>query len=168
LISCWLYMAIVLLTLFAKGSTKIDALSQSPLSTGRNGSPVTTTHSRRSVLHQWMMATAAATLTPVVVVLLPSTSAQAAADCYMDCLKNCKTIAPMDSAYCQDTCSDYCAQPDRKDGLSGSVSSEEGEVGILGGTFGTGTVVKGEDKPPAFNVPGLDFTNTQGRKLLGY
>ena len=39
----------------------------------------------------------------------------------------------------------YCIK-NRADGLSGSVSSASGEVGILGGTFGQGTVVKGEDK----------------------
>jgi hypothetical protein len=53
-------------------------------------------------------------------------------------------------------------------GLSGSVSAEGGEVGILGGTFGTGTVVKGEDKPPAVSLPGLDFTSNKGRQMLGY
>lgn len=51
-----------------------------------------------------------------------------------------------DKQYCSDTCTDYCAQPDRTDGLSGSVSAENGEVGILGGSFGQGTVPKGEDK----------------------
>lgn len=54
------------------------------------------------------------------------------------------------------------------DGLSGSVSASSGEVGILGGTFGQGTVVKGEDKPPALNLPGLDFSSAAGRKLLRY
>ena len=54
------------------------------------------------------------------------------------------------------------------DGLSGSVSSASGEVGILGGTFGQGTVAKGEDKPPSVNLPGLDFSSASGRKLIGY
>ena len=45
--------------------------------------------------------------------------------------------------------------------------SEGGEVGILGGTFGQGTVVKGEDKPPAINLPGLNFNSDEGRKLIG-
>jgi hypothetical protein len=95
-------------------------------------------------------------------------AAWAAEDCYADCFKNCKAIAPKDTEYCEFTCNDYCSQPDRKDGLSGSVSYEGGEVGILGGTFGTGTVVKGQDKPPNVALPGLDFTSPQGKKLLGY
>jgi hypothetical protein len=88
----------------------------------------------------------------------------AAPDCMSDCVKNCKLIAPKDPEYCQSSCSDYCSQPDRKDGLSGSVSSENGETGILGTT----TVVKGEDKPPQLKIPGLDFTSDKGKKLLGY
>jgi hypothetical protein len=88
----------------------------------------------------------------------------AAPDCFTDCLKNCKLIAPKDPEYCQSSCQEYCSQPDRKDGLSGSVSSENGETGILGTT----TVVKGEDKPPQIKIPGLDFTNEKGKKLLGY
>ena len=92
-------------------------------------------------------------------------SANAAApDCFTDCIKNCKLIAPKDPEYCQSSCSEYCAQTDRKDGLSGSVSSENGETGILGTT----TVVKGEDKPPQLKIPGLDFTSDKGKKLIGY
>ena len=88
----------------------------------------------------------------------------AAPDCFSDCLKNCKLIAPKDTEYCTSSCTDYCAQTDRKDGLSGSVSSENGETGILGTT----TVVKGEDKPPQLKIPGLDFTSDKGKKLIGY
>eukprot|EP00804_Cyclotella_cryptica_P013827 CCRYP_020882-RA/>CCRYP_020882-RA protein AED:0.10 eAED:0.10 QI:0/0.6/0.66/1/0.2/0.16/6/1318/488 len=77
---------------------------------------------------------------------------------------NCKLIAPKDPQYCQSNCEDYCSQPDRTDGLSGSVSSSGGETGILGTT----TVVKGEDKPPQVKIPGLDFTSDKGRKLIGY
>ncbi|KAL7490485.1 hypothetical protein ACHAWT_000066 [Skeletonema menzelii] len=88
----------------------------------------------------------------------------AAPDCFTDCIKNCKLIAPKDTEYCQSSCSEYCAQTDRKDGLSGSVSSENGETGILGTT----TVVKGEDKPPQLKIPGLDFTSDKGKKLIGY
>ena len=72
--------------------------------------------------------------------------AWAAPDCMSDCVKNCKAIAPKDTEYCLATCKDYCAQDDRTDGLSGSISSAGGEVGILGGTFGQGTIPKGEDK----------------------
>ena len=56
------------------------------------------------------------------------------------------------------------AQEDRTDGLSGSVPSDGGEVGILG----RNRVVKGEDKPPAPSLPGLDFSSEKGRKLIGY
>ena len=61
-------------------------------------------------------------------------------------------------------CKDYCAQEDRTDGLSGSVSSDGGEKGILG----LNTVVKGEDKPPEIKIPGLDFSSDKGKKLIGY
>ena len=94
--------------------------------------------------------------------------ALAEADCFTDCFKNCRMIAPKDLSYCQVTCKEYCDQTDRNDGLSGSVSSSGGEVGILDGTFGTGTVVKGEDKPPSLALPGLDFTKGDGKKLIGY
>lgn len=94
--------------------------------------------------------------------------ASAVPDCMKDCMKNCLQIAPQDKQYCSDTCTDYCAQPDRTDGLSGSVSAENGEVGILGGSFGQGTVPKGEDKPPSIKLPGLDFSSANGKKLLGY
>ncbi|KAL3797181.1 hypothetical protein ACHAW5_006043 [Stephanodiscus triporus] len=94
----------------------------------------------------------------------PSMAKAAATDCFTDCLKNCKLIAPKDDQYCQGSCQEYCAQPDRTDGLSGSISSEGGETGILGTT----TVVKGEDKPPGIKIPGLDFESAMGRKLLGY
>ncbi|CAJ1950568.1 unnamed protein product [Cylindrotheca closterium] len=92
----------------------------------------------------------------------------AAPDCFKDCMKNCKLIAPKDPDYCLANCKGYCEQEDRNDGLSGSVSSSSGEVGILGGTFGQGTVAKGDDKPPTLNLPGLDFTNEKGKKLIGY
>ncbi|CAB9504863.1 expressed unknown protein [Seminavis robusta] len=89
-------------------------------------------------------------------------------DCLQDCVKNCKQVVPNDTSnYCTESCLDYCAQDDRRDGLSGSVSSEGGEVGILGGTFGQGTVVKGQDKPPAISLPGLNFESKEGKKLLG-
>ena len=88
----------------------------------------------------------------------------AATDCYSDCLKNCKAIAPKDTAYCTENCKAYCEQDDRTDGLSGSVNSSGGETGILG----TYTVVKGEDKPPQIKIPGLDFSSEKGKKLIGY
>jgi hypothetical protein len=79
-----------------------------------------------------------------------ATPAWAVADCFEDCFKNCKKVAPKDPEYCIDNCKDYCEQEDRTDGLSGSVSAETGEVGLLGGTFGQGTVPKGEDRVSSF------------------
>mmetsp|Transcript_16562 Transcript_16562/g.29968 ORF Transcript_16562/g.29968 Transcript_16562/m.29968 type:complete len:187 (+) Transcript_16562:81-641(+) len=90
--------------------------------------------------------------------------ANAAADCMKECFKQCKLIAPKDPEYCQSSCGEYCKQSDRTDGLSGSVSSEGGETGILG----MNTVPKGEDKPPEVKLPGLDFSSGKGKKLLGY
>lgn len=72
--------------------------------------------------------------------------AMAVPDCFQDCMKNCKKVAPNDPEYCLSNCKEYCEQDDRTDGLSGSVSAESGEVGLLGGTFGQGTVPKGEDR----------------------
>lgn len=95
---------------------------------------------------------------------MPLVAQAAPPDCMTDCVKSCKLIAPKDPEYCLDSCKSYCAQPDRNDGLSGSVSSSNGETGILGTT----TVVKGEDKPPVLNLPGLDFSKGAGKKLIGY
>jgi hypothetical protein len=109
---------------------------------------------------------ASSTTAAVAAVILAQPSvAHAATDCYQDCLKNCRLAAPQDtSGYCTENCRDYCDQPDREDGLSGSVSSEKGETGILGFY----TVPKGADKPPVINLPGLDFTSGAGKKLIGY
>jgi hypothetical protein len=105
------------------------------------------------------------TAAAVSVILAQPSVAHAATDCYQDCLKNCRLAAPQDtSGYCTENCRDYCDQPDREDGLSGSVSSEKGETGILGFY----TVPKGADKPPMINLPGLDFTSSAGKKLIGY
>jgi hypothetical protein len=112
---------------------------------------------------QALGSAAAAALT-----FLPTSTTLAAADCFQDCLTNCKVIAPKNPEYCQATCQQYCEQDDRTDGLSGSVSYSGGEVGILGGTFGTGTVVKGQDKPPVIKLPGIDFSSEKGKQLIGY
>jgi hypothetical protein len=45
--------------------------------------------------------------------------ATAGADCFSDCMKSCKAIAPKDTAYCTENCNAYCEQDDRTDGLSG-------------------------------------------------
>jgi hypothetical protein len=114
------------------------------------------------------MLSRAAALFVVAAVAAPPANA-APTDCLADCMKNCKLIAPKDDgSYCRETCDDYCSQTDRTDGLSGSVSGDSGEVNMLGGTYGVGTVVKGEDKPPSLNVPGLDFFSKEGRKIIGY
>ena len=126
--------------------------------------PSTPTTSRRSM----MEATGGAAMALLFGTSFPLEASAAQADCMTDCVKNCKIVVPNDTSnYCQDSCRDYCEQPDRRDGLSGSVSAEGGEVGILGGTFGQGTVVKGQDKPPQFKLPGLNFDSGEGKKLLG-
>mmetsp|Transcript_30122 Transcript_30122/g.74209 ORF Transcript_30122/g.74209 Transcript_30122/m.74209 type:complete len:129 (+) Transcript_30122:1-387(+) len=52
--------------------------------------------------------------------LLRPPAALASKDCYTDCSQNCVRNAPNSVQYCKDTCNDYCAQTDRRDGLSGS------------------------------------------------
>mmetsp|Transcript_33129 Transcript_33129/g.43627 ORF Transcript_33129/g.43627 Transcript_33129/m.43627 type:complete len:189 (+) Transcript_33129:50-616(+) len=74
--------------------------------------------------------------------------AYALPDCFTDCFKNCKRQAPGSEAYCRENCEDYCAQDDRRDGLSGSIDAENGEVGWLSGFGFGGTIVQGEDVPP--------------------
>jgi len=123
----------------------------------------TSSSSRRSFLSAATSVTGAAAFAAIVMGTSPL-EAGAAVDCFTDCLRNCKLIAPKDPQYCQSNCKDYCDQPDRTDGLSGSISSTGGETGILG----TNTVVKGEDKPPQVKIPGLDFTSDKGKKLIGY
>jgi hypothetical protein len=50
--------------------------------------------------------------------------------------------------------------------LSGSVSGESGEVNMLGGTYGVGTVVKGEDiNRLRWIFPVLTFSK-EGRKII--
>lgn len=126
--------------------------------------PLPSITSRRSM----MEVTGGAAMALLFGAAFPLEASAAQADCMTDCVKNCKVVVPNDTSnYCQDSCRDYCEQPDRRDGLSGSVSAEGGEVGILGGTFGQGTVVKGQDKPPQFKLPGLNFESGEGKKLLG-
>mmetsp|Transcript_18174 Transcript_18174/g.23437 ORF Transcript_18174/g.23437 Transcript_18174/m.23437 type:complete len:163 (-) Transcript_18174:124-612(-) len=123
-------------------------------------------HQHQQSRRNFMAKSLAAATMPL---MFPKEPALAAGDCYTDCYSNCRKIVPKDPTnYCAETCRDYCAQEDRQDGLSGSVSSKNGETGILGGTFGQGTVVKGQDKPPSVALPGLDFSSSKGRGLLGY
>lgn len=96
--------------------------------------------------------------------------ASASKDCFTDCSSNCNRNAPGSAAYCKDTCTEYCAQPDRRDGLSGSVSSEAGEVGFASAFDYTNRLTNrlnanveyGRDRLPP--VPGLEGT-AAGRAL---
>lgn len=89
-------------------------------------------------------------------------NALASKDCFTDCQSNCVRNAPGSTAYCKQTCDEYCAQPDRRDGLSGSVSSDAGEVGFASAFDYTNRVTRklnsnveyGTDRLPA--VPGLE------------
>jgi hypothetical protein len=156
----------VVATLMLQVVFPVSALSSAPETVRQSLTPPAIVCHDDQISRRSMVFTSARVLLGSLVVT-PSKAA-AKADCLQDCIKNCKQIVPNDTSnYCRDTCTDYCIQPDRTDGLSGSVSSEGGEVGILGGTFGTGTVVKGEDKPPSIDLPGLDFKTSEGKKLIG-
>ena len=74
-------------------------------------------------------------------------NARAAIDCNSDCFSNCARVAPGSGGYCKELCTDYCDQPDRQDGLSGSIDSSKGETGIFGGSI-DGTVTRSQDRPP--------------------
>lgn len=74
-------------------------------------------------------------------------NSNAVIDCKLDCVKNCVRVAPGSGEYCKTSCTDYCEQPDREDGLSGSISSKNGETGLFGGSI-DGTVTRQDDKPP--------------------
>ena len=68
-----------------------------------------------------------------VALLIGARAAFGVVDCKLDCEKNCLLAAPGSREYCVESCKDYCEQPDREDGLSGSVSGAKGETGIFGG-----------------------------------
>ena len=68
-------------------------------------------------------------------------------DCNKDCVKNCIIQAPGSIDYCKLSCSEYCDQDDRHDGLSGSIDAKNGETGLFGGSI-DGTVTRQDDKPP--------------------
>jgi hypothetical protein len=135
----------------------------------------------RDALHRRALLAVAATC-------CSSFPAHAAKDCFLDCTQNCNRVAPSSARYCETSCSDCallqnepgekrshrahrqcfvradCLQTDRRDGLSGSVSSEGAEVGLASaydiGARASGTaraVPYGEDKPPALSLPeGID------------
>jgi hypothetical protein len=82
--------------------------------------------------------------------------AYAAKDCYLDCITNCNRVAPGSGEYCKSSCNSYCLQDDRRDGLSGSVSSEGSELGWASAydlssrvTGQQRAVPYGEDRPPS-------------------
>ena len=102
-------------------------------------------------------------------------SARAAKDCMLDCSQNCNLVALGSKDYCEATCVDYCAQDDRRDGLSGSVSAEGGEIGWSSAydfksraTGAISTVPYGEDRPPAlpdlFGINKVLRDTVQGKK----
>lgn len=149
----------------ASSSASPNPNSAATSTTETSTSAAAVTSTRRSFFAAAVRAVAAPAVgVAVASASQPQPAAAKEADCFDDCFKNCQLIAPKDQQYCLDTCKDYCDQPDRRDGLSGSVNSEGGEMGILGLT----TVVKGEDKPPEFKMPGLDFSKGSGKKLIGY
>ena len=70
--------------------------------------------------------------------------------------RSCNRVAPRSIKYCETSCVEYCAADDRRDGLSGSVSSDGAEVGFASAydlaariTGETRAVPYGEDRPPA-------------------
>ena len=98
--------------------------------------------------------------------------ASAAKDCMLDCEENCNRVAPGSTRYCYNSCVDYCAQDDRQDGLSGSVSSKSAEVGwasaydpsrFIPGAAPKG-VVYGEDRPPG--LPDVFGVNAALRRAV--
>lgn len=95
--------------------------------------------------------------------------AHAAKDCLQDCLQNCGRLAGGSKDYCVESCKDYCDQPDRKDGLSGSVSSEGAEFGFASSfknPFDSNQkpTVYGDDKPPG--LPDVFGVNKALRKAV--
>ena len=79
----------------------------------------------------------------------------AAADCMAECKKSCNKVAPNSGGYCESSCVEYCAQDDRRDGLSGSLTSQvASDVGFASaldpGTFNPAYAKKGVvvDRPP--------------------
>ena len=94
----------------------------------------------------------------------PVAARAAEKDCYTDCIQNCNRVAPKSGRYCESSCNEYCAQDDRRDGLSGSIDSSNAEVGLLS-AFDLGSKVSGkapvgvpygEDRPPALSLGAFD------------
>ncbi|EOD25798.1 hypothetical protein EMIHUDRAFT_450387 [Emiliania huxleyi CCMP1516] len=103
-----------------------------------------------------------------VAVGLQPFAALAAADCLQTCRKNCGRLAAGSRDYCESSCVDYCAQDDRKDGLSGSVSTEGSEFGFASSFKNPlapqKPTVYGDDKPPG--LPDVFGVNQALRKAV--
>mmetsp|Transcript_17183 Transcript_17183/g.46631 ORF Transcript_17183/g.46631 Transcript_17183/m.46631 type:complete len:168 (-) Transcript_17183:166-669(-) len=95
-------------------------------------------------------------------------AALAASDCLKTCLQNCGRLASGSGSYCKDSCAEYCDQDDRKDGLSGSVSTDGAEFGFASSfklpNAPQKPTVYGEDLPPG--LPDVFGLNKQLRKVV--
>ena len=100
------YNIFVLVLAILPSFSTILALSVPPSSTTTRA--VANTDAVMSSRRAWFQRMAFATMT----ITTAPTSAQAA-DCFQDCLSNCRLIAPKDPLYCQQNCREYCDQPDR-------------------------------------------------------
>lgn len=111
-------------------------------------------------------------LLPALLIAAPHAPALAAKSCMLDCVDNCNRVAPGSVRYCENSCVDYCDQDDRRDGLTGSVSSAGAEVGWLSAydpqRFLPGAAPRavpyGEDRPPA--LPDVFGVAPQLRKAI--
>ena len=117
-------------------------------------------------------AALAQTIGLLPVALASPSAANAAKDCLQDCLENCNRVAPKNKAYCSSNCEGYCVQPDRRDGLSGSVDASGAEVGFISAydltARATGVpraVPYGEDRPPG--LPDVFGINDKLRATVG-
>ena len=126
---------------------------------------------RRSALVD-RRAALAKTIGLLPVALAPPSAANASKDCLQDCLENCNRVAPKNKAYCSSNCEGYCVQPDRRDGLSGSVDASGAEVGLISAYDLTArakgvsrAVPYGEDRPPG--LPDVFGINEKLRATVG-
>jgi hypothetical protein len=101
---------------------------------------------------------AVALLTSSSVFVSSSNMVEAKPDCNSDCYSSCVRVVPGSESYCKTTCTEYCDQTDRRDGLSGSIDASRGETGILGGI--DGTVTRGNDRPPSVTIIPKDMMKT--------
>ena len=126
---------------------------------------------RRSALVD-RRAALAKTIGLLPVALAPPSAANASKDCLQDCLENCNRVAPKNKAYCSSNCEGYCVQPDRRDGLSGSVDASGAEGGLISAYDLTArakgvsrAVPYGEDRPPG--LPDVFGINEKLRATVG-